>query len=132
MRRIVLALALFWLALGSFAHPGRADNLGGHYVRKSGWGYPVGSYHYHSGPYAGYIVSTKGEVPAAFKKSNTAPKGNNVLKVQERLNKLGYSCGKPDGKMGTKTKSALKAFQKDRGLKADGVIGPQTLKALGL
>lgn len=29
------------------AHPGRTDKKGGHYVRKSGWGYPVGSYHRH-------------------------------------------------------------------------------------
>ena len=30
-----------------YAHPGRTDSKGGHYVRAEGYGYPVGSYHYH-------------------------------------------------------------------------------------
>ncbi len=33
----------------AYAHPGRLDSKGGHYVRKPGLGYPVGSYHYHNG-----------------------------------------------------------------------------------
>lgn len=36
----------------AIAHPGRTDSSGGHYVRTSGWGYPVGSYHYHNGGYS--------------------------------------------------------------------------------
>jgi peptidoglycan hydrolase-like protein with peptidoglycan-binding domain len=39
---------------------------------------------------------------------------------------------KADGVMGPKTKKALKRFQKAHGLKADGVAGPATLAALGL
>ena len=39
---------------------------------------------------------------------------------------------KADGVMGPKTKKALKRFQKAHGLKADGVAGPDTLSALGL
>jgi peptidoglycan hydrolase-like protein with peptidoglycan-binding domain len=39
---------------------------------------------------------------------------------------------KADGVMGPKTKRALKRFQKAHGLKADGVAGPATLAALGL
>jgi peptidoglycan hydrolase-like protein with peptidoglycan-binding domain len=39
---------------------------------------------------------------------------------------------KADGVMGPKTKRALKRFQKAHGLKADGVAGPATLEALGL
>jgi peptidoglycan hydrolase-like protein with peptidoglycan-binding domain len=39
---------------------------------------------------------------------------------------------KADGVMGPKTKRALKRFQKAHGLKADGVAGPATLQALGL
>jgi peptidoglycan hydrolase-like protein with peptidoglycan-binding domain len=37
-----------------------------------------------------------------------------------------------DGVMGPKTRRALKRFQKAHGIKADGVAGPQTLQALGL
>ncbi len=57
---------------------------------------------------------------------------NTVKRVQKVLNRCGYSCGTADGVMGTKTKRALKRFQRDNDLKADGVIGEQTLTALGL
>ena len=93
------------LASVSIAHPGRTDGYGEHYVRKSGWGHPVGSYHYHSGPYAGYSVSYKGEVPVAFNKKAAVSSSNaSTLKVQERLNEPGY-------KIGLKTKQALKTFK---------------------
>ena len=39
---------------------------------------------------------------------------------------------KADGVMGPKTRRAIRRFQKRNGLKVDGVAGPQTLKALGL
>jgi hypothetical protein len=39
---------------------------------------------------------------------------------------------KADGVMGPRTRRAIKRFQKARGLKADGVAGPATLEALGL
>jgi peptidoglycan hydrolase-like protein with peptidoglycan-binding domain len=37
-----------------------------------------------------------------------------------------------DGVMGPKTRRAIKRFQKAHGIKADGVAGPATLQALGL
>lgn len=55
-----------------------------------------------------------------------------VKRVQKLLNRCGYNCGTADGVMGTKTKRALKSYQRDNGLKADGAIGQQTLEALGL
>jgi peptidoglycan hydrolase-like protein with peptidoglycan-binding domain len=39
---------------------------------------------------------------------------------------------KADGVMGPKTRRAIKRFQRRNGLKADGVAGPATLEALGL
>lgn len=57
---------------------------------------------------------------------------NTVKRVQKKLNRCGYNCGTADGVMGTKTKRALKRFQRDNDLTADGVIGQQTLAALGL
>lgn len=57
----------------------------------------------------------------------------NYEPVQRRLNELG---AKPplatDGAWGPKSKAALVAFQRSRGLVADGVPGPKTLAALGL
>lgn len=50
--------------------------------------------------------------------------------LQVYLNDLGYPCGKADGIAGEKTIAALKAFQKDAGLNADGICGAKTWKAL--
>ena len=39
---------------------------------------------------------------------------------------------KADGVLGPKTRRAIKRFQKRNGLKADGIVGPATLEKLGL
>jgi peptidoglycan hydrolase-like protein with peptidoglycan-binding domain len=53
-------------------------------------------------------------------------RGSYVTALQERLNHIGYSCGTVDGVFGTKTLKAVKAFQRDHKLTADGQVGPQT------
>lgn len=53
-----------------------------------------------------------------------------VKDIQSRLKKLGYYDGKIDGVIGVKSQSAIRAFQKSRGLQIDGIVGPNTLKAL--
>jgi peptidoglycan L-alanyl-D-glutamate endopeptidase CwlK len=58
--------------------------------------------------------------------------GQAVIRLQKRLKKLGYNPGKIDGDFGPATKAALIAFQKSRGLLADGIAGPRTLRALDL
>jgi lytic murein transglycosylase len=40
--------------------------------------------------------------------------------MQEKLNKLGYDSGTPDGYPGTKTKAAIRSYQLKSGLPADG------------
>ncbi|MCX7780915.1 MAG: NlpC/P60 family protein [Negativicutes bacterium] len=55
--------------------------------------------------------------------------GNDVAQIQSRLNALGYQVA-VDGDFGPATTAAVKAFQKDRGLEADGIIGAMTYKAL--
>lgn len=58
--------------------------------------------------------------------------GEDVKFCQECLLKLHYDLGSygADGKFGNKTVAAVKAFQKDHGLNADGVVGPLTWDAL--
>ena len=56
--------------------------------------------------------------------------GEDVAVIQSQLNSLGFNAGTADGDFGDATVSAVKAFQKARGLEADGVIGPQTYRAL--
>jgi len=56
--------------------------------------------------------------------------GQEVAQVQSQLSALGYSTGAADGDFGAATVAAVKAFQKDRGLEADGVIGSSTYRSL--
>lgn len=54
----------------------------------------------------------------------------NVLKVQKRLLQLGYNPGPLDGIRGRMVISAVREFQKDRGLVVDGMVGRNTYAAL--
>ena len=56
--------------------------------------------------------------------------GDAVRALQEMLNSLNYSCGRPDGVFGSQTRAAVLAFQKANGLKEDGIAGPNTLTIL--
>ena len=58
--------------------------------------------------------------------------GIEVVRLQQRLLKLGFNPGRIDGDFGPATTAALLAFQKSAGLLADGVAGPRTLAALDL
>lgn len=55
-----------------------------------------------------------------------------IANVQLVLADLGYYRGAIDGIVGGETQAAILAFQRDRGLVVDGVIGSETLVALGL
>ena len=50
--------------------------------------------------------------------------------LQKRLAALGYEVGEPDGKIGTKTRDAVRDFQEKRGLVPDGHPTPAVLQAL--
>lgn len=58
--------------------------------------------------------------------------GEYVTLLQTKLIQLGYDVGATgaDGRYGAKTEAAVKAFQKDHGLVADGITGPRTWEAL--
>ena len=58
--------------------------------------------------------------------------GYRVTKVQQRLNWWGYYEGPVDGLFGPKTSSAVRKFQGYNGLRKDGLVGTDTLVALGL
>jgi len=57
--------------------------------------------------------------------------GEDVLELQQRLNSLGFEAGREDGIFGRATDHALRDFQHNTGIAADGVCGPATFKALG-
>lgn len=58
--------------------------------------------------------------------------GPDVTALQTRLKESGFDPNGVDGNFGPGTKAALIAFQKSKGLTADGVAGPQTMGALQL
>jgi hypothetical protein len=60
----------------------------------------------------------------------TGDEGEAVRGVQAALVALGYAGPGPDGLFGEGTRSAVLAFQRDRGLAADGVVGGLTAQAL--
>jgi len=53
-------------------------------------------------------------------------RGSAVEALQARLKTLGFDPGPIDGIFGSGTEAAVKAFQRARGLAADGVVGPLT------
>lgn len=78
------------------------------------------------------VVSTP-SIPTAYaatyKQGST---GSTVKTIQQKLKNWGYYKGSVDGIFGSKTKEAVKYFQKKNGLTADGIVGNKTLKALGI
>lgn len=59
-------------------------------------------------------------------------RGQEVIEIQKRLSWWGYYDGPIDGIFGYKTYKAVRLFQYKNGLTVDGIVGPQTLAALGL
>jgi N-acetylmuramoyl-L-alanine amidase len=56
--------------------------------------------------------------------------GDDVRELQERLLEMGYDLGRADSIFGQRTAVALASFQREVGLVADSVCGPQTMAAL--
>jgi hypothetical protein len=58
-------------------------------------------------------------------------RGNDVLELQLALRQQGkYRSGQPDGLFGTVTESAVREFQREKGLTVDGWVGEETWNAL--
>ena len=66
---------------------------------------------------------------ATYRQGST---GSAVRTIQTKLKNWGYYDGAVDGIFGSATTQAVKYFQRKNGLTADGIVGPATLKALGM
>lgn len=64
--------------------------------------------------------------------SKLGSRGEEVRKIQQRLKNWGYYTGSVDGIYGTKTRDAVKYFQRKNGLTVDGIAGKNTLAAMGI
>jgi hypothetical protein len=56
--------------------------------------------------------------------------GDDVAALQELLTSLAFDPGPADGQFGPATASAVSAFQRSRGITADGIVGPEAWAAL--
>ncbi|HYU58217.1 MAG TPA: peptidoglycan-binding protein [Actinomycetota bacterium] len=58
-------------------------------------------------------------------------RGDDVRALQSRLNAMGFDPGREDGIFGERTDRALREFQRNVGLPADGIVGLTTVEAVG-
>jgi hypothetical protein len=88
-----------------------------------GYGYPYyGSYPYGYGYRSRTVVY---DAPLANDDST-------VIAVQQRLARAGYYRGAIDGVMGPATRSAIRSYERNHGLRADGAIDRRLLATMGL
>ena len=57
-------------------------------------------------------------------------RGDDVAELQRRLGQLGFDAHWIDGILGPRTQAAIRQFQQNVGLPADGVVGRSTVEAL--
>ena len=68
--------------------------------------------------------------PTAEPVLRSGASGQSVKDVQSRLYTLGYYSGEIDGQFGPGTKEAVRTFQRQNGLGADGIVGEETKAVL--
>lgn len=62
--------------------------------------------------------------------NSSGSQNDEISAIQTKLKEKGYYSGNVDGILGSKTKNAIKDFQRDNGLVVDGIVGPKTLEKL--
>jgi cell wall-associated NlpC family hydrolase len=67
------------------------------------------------------------ETPGLLQKGD---RGEEVRRMQRRLQMHGFDPGPADGIFGSRTDAAVRAFQKAKRLEVDGIVGPKTSQAL--
>ena len=78
------------------------------------------------------VLSTAFPSPTVDALSKVGSTGSEVKAIQQSLKDRGLYSGSVDGIYGSQTQAAVKKFQKNKGLVADGIVGAKTEKALGI
>src|SRR5262245_6737879 len=68
--------------------------------------------------------------PSAGPATSALSPADDIAGAQQRLKDRGYYAGPIDGVMGPRTAAALRAYQRDHGLRATGQVDSQTASAL--
>ena len=71
------------------------------------------------------VVDFVGDMSDVTQTLNRGDTGDDVKRLQQALNNNGYKLD-VDGSFGPATQSAVEQYQKDNGLKVDGIVGPET------
>jgi peptidoglycan hydrolase-like protein with peptidoglycan-binding domain len=96
-----------------------------------GYGYPYYSYGYYLYDYYGSYPYTYGYYYGQ-PGYNTYGNGSIVIQVQSRLARAGYYRGPIDGIMGPGTRFAIRAYERDHGLRVDGMISGPLVRNMDL
>jgi len=57
-------------------------------------------------------------------------RGDDVLALQRRMNQMGFDAGREDGIFGERCDRAVREFQRNVAMRADGIVGPETVHEL--
>jgi hypothetical protein len=115
-----------------YSYPYRSYSFGYGYPYYSyGYGYPYYSYGYYPYDYYGSYPYNYGYYYYNQPGYDTYANGSVVIQVQSRLARAGYYHGPIDGVMGPRTHYAIQAYERDHGLRVDGVISGQLLRNMG-
>ena len=76
------------------------------------------------------ITPTPAPQEASYKTLRKGDQGPEVVTLQQALRELGYLTSAADGNFGSGTMNAVKNFQTDNGLDADGIAGRMTQEKL--
>ena len=134
LTRFVLLILTVFLPTIAFAHGGGLNAEGCHNDRKRG------GYHCHRGSYeppAPPPIRRKAEPERTNDSPQTLFGGSgsisydaDVETAQKLLSQLGYNPGEPDGLLGEKTRSAVRAFEKDTNRAGTGLVSQDLISAL--
>lgn len=132
---------------GSLSWGARGSEVREVQAKLKGWGYYKGAvdgvfgaetyravlrFQKKNGLRADGIVGTQTRRALGITTARRAKYDSTVRAAQQKLKQWGYYDGPVDGIYGSKTGSAVRRFQRKNGLRVDGLIGPQTKRALGL
>ena len=97
-----------------------------------GFGYPY-SYGYYPYDYYGYRSYPYNYNYGSYSYNDYGyGHGSIVIAVQSRLARMGYYRGPIDGIMGPGTSFAIRAYERDHGLRVDGAISGPLVRNMGL